>query len=191
MSALWAKYNYHLLTKPIFTKSLTISFLSGLGDVIVQWFESRSKGKFKLDKMRTAKMCIYGAVIGAPFNHYWYKWLDGAILPGRVLPFLGNISNYKKLVLDQLLFAPFIICAFFTTMTLLDGKGPRAARDRIKTELVPTLKLNYLLWPAAQIINFTFVPPQHRVGYVGFLVMIWSCVLSWTFNRSKEKLHQK
>jgi len=182
MAGLWAKYNIALAAQPLLTKSATVSFLSGFGDWLVQNIQSRGEGKWSHDWARTGKMCFYGAFVVAPLNHYWYKILDRVVRPGRDLGFFGNSANYKKLALDQLFFAPIIISAFFVSMTFLNGKGPKEAVERIKRDIVPTLKLNYCLWPAAQFINFTFVPPQHRVGYVSIVVMFWSCLLSWSAN---------
>jgi len=165
----------------LLTKSATVSILSGLGDCLVQIIQHRKEEKWKYDWIRTGKFCFYGAFVSAPLNHYWFAILDRVVPTGRYTIFGTNVANYKKLLLDQLLFAPFILSAFFTTMTFLEGKGPSVALTRIRNNLYPTLKLNYCLWPAAQFINFKFVPIQHRVGYVSFIVMIWSCILSYSF----------
>ena len=71
---------------------------------------------------------------------------------------------------------------------MLEGKGASEAVASVKQAIVPVasrvaplaaprrsraarqaLKMNYVVWPAAQLINFTFVPPQHRVGYISGL----------------------
>ena len=35
----------------------------------------------------------------------------------------------------------------------------------MKEKFKPTLMANYLLWPAANLINFAFVPPSQRILY--------------------------
>lgn len=31
--------------------------------------------------------------------------------------------------------------------------------------------MNYAVWPAANLINFKFVPPQQRVGYISMVAI--------------------
>ena len=35
----------------------------------------------------------------------------------------------------------------------------------MKEKFRPTLMANYVLWPAANLINFAFVPPSQRILY--------------------------
>lgn len=42
---------------------------------------------------------------------------------------------------------------------------------------------NYKIWPLAQVINFTFVPIQHRVGFVQLVAIFWNAYLSWMANK--------
>lgn len=48
-------------------------------------------------------------------------------------------------------------------MTVAEGGGKRAITRKIRDVYVPTLKANYVLWPAVQIINFRFVPLQFQI----------------------------
>lgn len=74
-----------------------------------------------------------------------------------------------KTLLDQTIMAPAGIGLFFYAMSLLEGSCPAdamiAARERFK----PTLMANYALWPAANLINFAFVPPSQRILYVNVI----------------------
>ena len=55
---------------------------------------------------------------------------------------------------------------FFTFMTVAEGGGRRAIVRKIQDVYLPTLKANFLLWPAVQILNFRAVPIQFQI--VGF-----------------------
>lgn len=35
----------------------------------------------------------------------------------------------------------------------------------MKEKFKPTLMANYVLWPAANLVNFAFVPPSQRILY--------------------------
>lgn len=39
------------------------------------------------------------------------------------------------------------------------------AVSEMKEKFKPTLMANYVLWPAANLINFAFVPPSQRILY--------------------------
>ena len=43
---------------------------------------------------------------------------------------------------------------------------------------------NYKIWLLAQTLNFTFVPIQHRVGFVQIVAIFWNAYLSWMVNKS-------
>lgn len=55
-----------------------------------------------------------------------------------------------------------LVC-FFTFMTLAEGGGKRQVYRKFRDVYVPTLKANYILWPAVQIINFRFMPLQFQI----------------------------
>ncbi len=66
---------------------------------------------------------------------------------------------------DQIVFAPFMISGFFGFTAALEGKSTDQIKAKLKRDWLPALKANYVVWPAAQLINFTFVP-QVRLLFV-------------------------
>lgn len=52
---------------------------------------------------------------------------------------------------------------FFTIMTIVEGGGKRAVTQKLKDMYLPTLKANYLVWPAVQMINFRLMPLQFQL----------------------------
>lgn len=55
-----------------------------------------------------------------------------------------------------------LVC-FFTFMTLAEGGGRRALTRKFQDVYLPTLKANFMLWPAVQILNFRVVPIQFQI----------------------------
>lgn len=55
------------------------------------------------------------------------------------------------------------LALFFTFMTVAEGGGKRAVARKFQDIYVPSLKANYLVWPAVQIINFRVVPIQLQI----------------------------
>ena len=50
------------------------------------------------------------------------------------------------------------LAAFFTFMTVTEGGGRRAVTRKFQDVYLPALKANFMLWPAAQILNFRVIP---------------------------------
>lgn len=48
-------------------------------------------------------------------------------------------------------------------MTVAEGGGKRALGKKFQDVYIPSLKANYVLWPAVQIVNFRFMPLQFQL----------------------------
>lgn len=48
-------------------------------------------------------------------------------------------------------------------MTVAEGGGKRAVARKFQDIYIPSLKANYLVWPAVQIINFRVMPVQFQI----------------------------
>lgn len=148
------------------------------GDVITQQFVER-KG-FEHDVKRTVRMGTIGLVIG-PILRTWYLALE------RIVPGTATINGFKKMLLDQTLFAPGFILFFFVASETLAGKSRREVRRTLELRYVDTLITNYKVWPIAQSINFTLVPFHHRVGFVQVVALFWNSYLCWMANKPEEE----
>jgi hypothetical protein len=45
-------------------------------------------------------------------------------------------------------------------------------------QLMPALLANWKLWPAAQLVNFTVIPPEQRILFGNIVGVCWTCVIS-------------
>lgn len=52
-------------------------------------------------------------------------------------------------------------------MTIAEGGGKRAVTHKLRDMYLPTLKANYMVWPAVQLLNFRVIPLQFQL--VSFL----------------------
>ena len=48
-------------------------------------------------------------------------------------------------------------------MTIAEGGGKRALAQKFRDVYLPTLKANFVLWPAVQILNFRVIPIQFQI----------------------------
>ena len=89
------------------------------------------------------------------------------------------------MLLDQSLFAPVMICFFFSVSETLAGKQPHEIKEICSRNATYRhwSQNNYKIWLLAQTLNFTFVPIQHRVGFVQIVAIFWNAYLSWMANK--------
>ncbi|XP_034671988.1 mpv17-like protein 2 isoform X1 [Drosophila subobscura] len=132
--------------------------LSCLGDVLEQHLEIYSGEIERFDSQRTSHMAISGVTVGI-ICHYWYKMLDKR-MPGRSMRVVA-----KKIVLDQLICSPVYISVFFVTLGLLEQKDKHEVWEEIKEKAWKLYAAEWTVWPAAQFINFYWIPAHYRIFY--------------------------
>ena len=128
------------------------------------------------DFERLTRFMSYGFLM-APIQHKWFGFLT------RTFPITKTsamVPALKRMALDQLMFAPVGmlilklaksfpysssagLACFFTFMTVAEGGGKRAVARKFQDIYIPSLKANYLVWPAVQIINFRVMPVQFQI----------------------------
>ncbi|KAH7131600.1 hypothetical protein B0J13DRAFT_562902 [Dactylonectria estremocensis] len=133
------------------------------------------------DFERLTRFMAYGFCM-APVQFKWFRFLEH-LFPITKTSAFGPAM--KRVAFDQLIFAPFGVAIFFTTMTIAEGGGRRAVTHKLKDMYIPTLKANYVVWPAVQIVNFRLMPVQYQLPFVSTIGIAWTAYLSLT-NASDE-----
>ena len=85
-----------------------------------------------------------------------------------------------RVACDQLAFAPVMIGVFLSSMATMEGGSPK---HKLETTWWPALKANWMVWPFVQMVNFTFLPLQHRVLFANVVSIGWNSYLSWVNNQ--------
>jgi protein Mpv17 len=128
------------------------------------------------DFERLTRFMAYGFCM-APIQFKWFKFL------GRIFPITKTSAftpALKRVAFDQFIFAPVSVGAFFTVMTVAEGGGRRAVSSKLRDMYVPTLKANFIVWPAVQIVNFRLMPVQYQLPFVSTVGIAWTAYLSLT-----------
>jgi protein Mpv17 len=107
--------------------------------------------------------------------------------------FLGNNFNYSskvlslatKVTVNQICFTPIFNSYFFGMQSLLSGDSLPEVWDRIKRTVPISMMNSCKLWPAVTAFSFTFIDPQHRSIFAGFIAIGWQTYLSY-LNRKAE-----
>uniref|UniRef100_A0A8C7L1F3 Mitochondrial inner membrane protein Mpv17 n=1 Tax=Oncorhynchus kisutch TaxID=8019 RepID=A0A8C7L1F3_ONCKI len=150
--------------------------LVGVGDVISQQVLER-RGLANHNVTRTAKMMSIGFFFVGPAIGSWYKVLDKLVTGGT------KSAAMKKMLVDQLGFAPCFLGAFLGISGTLNGLTVEENVAKLKRDYTDALISNYYLWPAVQIANFYFIPLHHRLAVVQIVAIGWNSYLSWKANK--------
>jgi len=134
------------------------------------------------DFERLTRFMAYGFCM-APIQFKWFRFLERCFPLTKTSAF---VPTMKRVAMDQLVFAPFGmsestwqrsgmykgadewvhilgIACFFTVMTVAEGGGRRAVQNKLRDMYVPTLKANFMVWPAVQLVNFRLMPVQFQL----------------------------
>lgn len=122
---------------------------------------------------RLALFSVWGFILSF-FQSPWYAFLNNSLNEDNMF-----LSVLRRVLTDQLCFSPISLLAFFTYTTAVMEGGDRAAVvHKLKTAYLPTIVLNYAIWPAAQFINFLFIPSPMQIPFSSTLGVFWNAYLS-------------
>ncbi|KAK5879717.1 hypothetical protein CesoFtcFv8_022811 [Champsocephalus esox] len=176
MAGLWKSYQVLMTKYPWSVQIVTAGSLMGVGDVISQQLFER-RGLNHHNVQRTAKMMSIGFFFVGPVIGSWYKVLDRLVVGGT------KSAAVKKMLADQLCFAPCFLGAFISISGALNGLTLEDNVTRLKRDYPDALISNYYLWPAVQMANFYFIPLHHRMAVVQIVAVAWNSYLTWKVNK--------
>lgn len=178
MRQAWGLYARVMRDHPVKTQLITTATVMLSGDLIAQKVLER---RTSIDVPRAARFFIMGIGFVGPVLRVWYLTLERVVGVGS-----GRAVVIKKVLLDQGVFTPVFIPSFLVTLGALQRRSWEDIKRTVRTDYLPILKANYMLWPAAQLINFRFVPLSYRVPFASCVALVWNTYLAWKANRTIE-----
>ena len=198
----WQSYLQLLAEAPLPTKAVTAGLIIGSGDAAAQVIESSLVTSNSLDPSseaersaevttaatgvdltRLARWAAFGFFLQAPWNHFFYLALDGA-LPPTEEPF--TMTTATKVFIDQFVQAPIFTAVIFIFLAVVEGRGLNAGKRQIDEELFQVLLKNWAVFLPATIINLAFLPNELRVLFLNSVFFFWTIFLSLTVNANKD-----
>uniref|UniRef100_A0A7M4E5V9 Mitochondrial inner membrane protein Mpv17 n=1 Tax=Crocodylus porosus TaxID=8502 RepID=A0A7M4E5V9_CROPO len=145
--------------------------LMGVGDVVSQQLVEQ-KGLRGHSGRRTLRMMAIGFCFVGPVLGGWYKLLDRLVL--------GTTKTVavKKMVLDQVGFAPIFLGSFLAIAGAVNSLSAKENWEKIQ-RVSPW----GCIWPAVQVANFYFIPLNYRLAVVQCVAIVWNSYLSWKANQ--------
>lgn len=162
----------------IITNTLSCGGLMALGDAIQQECEiyrgehkSATEG-WRHDWKRINRMFWVGLAQG-PSQHLFYNWLD-YFIPSR-----SASGITKKILLDQLVASPMCLLIFFLGLGYFEDHSLEEICAEIRAKFFFIYKVDWMVWPPVQMINFYYLSPKYRVVYINFVTMLYDVFLSY------------
>lgn len=199
VNELWNSYLDALESNPLLVKSITAGVILGAADLSGQAIQQATSAKEiaatedmmtstvggggGVDIARFVRFAFFGFILQAPWNHFYYLLLDGA-LPPTVDPFTS--TTFIKVLIDQFIQAPIFTVLIFGFLGVLEGKSLDAIKDQLDDDYVDTMVANWKLWVPATVVNIAFCPPILRVLFLNVVFFFWSIFLSLKLNKTEE-----
>ncbi|XP_065837418.1 uncharacterized protein [Oscarella lobularis] len=179
-----AWYNRQLEKAPITTKSITSGVLFGLGDLIAQFIMGGKDTAF--DFKRLGRATVFGFAILGPLAHLHFNFLEYLVV--KRFAVRASLMPFAKVFIEQFTYwAISINMIYHFSIAVMEGLGVEGGIERVKTKIIPTMKANYMLWPAVQIINFKLVPLAHQLNFVLIVSIGWAVYLSLLGSKKAEE----
>ncbi len=191
LEEVWASYLSALEADPLLVKSITAGVILGAADLsgqaiqqaIANDSEDNDTASSGVDFARFARFAFFGFILQAPWNHFYYQLLDGA-LPPTEDPFTATTGI--KVVIDQFVQAPIFTVLIFGFLGFLEGKTIDEIRNQLDEDYVDTMLANWKLWVPATAVNIAFCPPILRVLFLNVVFFFWSIFLSLKLNKAED-----
>ncbi|KAJ1974846.1 hypothetical protein H4R34_004564 [Dimargaris verticillata] len=165
-------------------ESLPLPITTGKADIVMA--ATSAGAKASIDFLRVAQFASYGFCL-APVMHSWYGFLNthfpiptvGAAVGQSPMNRQVFFAVCKRVLTDQICWAPIGLGIFFTFITLAEGGRFQEIRDKFEHSYFPALLTNYKVWPFVQFANFCYIPLLYQVPFVSLVSIFWNSYLSW------------
>jgi hypothetical protein len=143
VSEAWGAYNIALEANPLVVKSVTAGVILGAADLTGQALENFRKKEGEesssVDLARAVRFSIFGLILQAPWNHFYFNILDG-VLPPTANPF--SLTTGVKTFIDQFIQAPIFTVLIFVFLGALEGKAMEDIQKQLKDDYKDTIIAN-------------------------------------------------
>ena len=109
------------------------------------------------------------------------------IIERVVGPATNPIAAAKKVALGHVFLFPSYAFAFNVWMGLLEGRGVQGGITKFEDTWAEVFMMGSAFWPIANMFNFMYCPPAHRVLFLNGGGLFWNAYLSYQNVKSNER----
>ncbi|RUS80955.1 hypothetical protein EGW08_011275 [Elysia chlorotica] len=146
-----------------------------MSDLMLQVLHDRRKAQqdqreWIYNIWRTVRLVVVTGILSA-IGRSWYKFLDAVYVESTAKDVAA------KVVLDELLMAPFVITSYIFALGLLEGNHLKNTHLKWRENFTMIYQVDLLVWPTIQLINVMLVPPYLRVPFINACTFLWNLYL--------------
>ncbi|KAI5716402.1 hypothetical protein M8J76_005868 [Diaphorina citri] len=116
---------------------------------------------------------LFGTFYVAPTVYCWLR-IAKYLWPKPTLN-----HSLKKALVEQVTYTPFGMVSFYMGINLLEGRSPADGWAEVREKLWPTYRVGAVVWPVAQMINYTVIAEKNRLGFMSACSLMWSTFLAY------------
>lgn len=90
-------------------------------------------------------------------------------------------------MLDQIVASPLFIVSYFIPAGLLEGHSMQECNEELGRKFLTVYKVDWLIWPPCQFINFYFLPLRYRVLYINAITTLYNVFLCYIKHKQLSK----
>jgi hypothetical protein len=173
VSEAWSAYNTALEANPLVIKSVTAGVILGAADLTGQALENSRKEEGEdaspVDLARAARFAVFGLVLQAPWNHFYFNILDG-VLPPTANPF--SLTTGVKTFIDQFIQAPIFTVLIFVFLGALEGKAVDDIQKQLKDDYKDTIIANCKCNAITDCSHWRLSVPSTHVLFLLFVTRV-------------------
>ncbi|TXT15667.1 hypothetical protein VHUM_00170 [Vanrija humicola] len=123
-----------------------------------------------------------GGFIFAPLAHTWLGFIEKIKYPSKIR------TLATRLAVDQFLWGPFIVCMFWGCNGILEGKSISEVKQKVEMAFLPVYMRSMCVFGPTAAINFTLIPPQHRLTLAQTVGLGWNTYLSYLNHVNNKRM---
>uniref|UniRef100_A0A7E4V232 Mitochondrial inner membrane protein Mpv17 n=1 Tax=Panagrellus redivivus TaxID=6233 RepID=A0A7E4V232_PANRE len=171
MASIFRAYQRLLNTRPLATQMISSGVLGASGDAICQYIIERRTHQ-SYDKWRTVRFFVLPCFFIAPVLSKWLVLLERVKGHPKIVPL-------KKLLIDQICYAPFFSASIIFNLRVLEGHSLTESKDMLVRDFWNIYQHSIKYWPCVQLVNFYLMPLNFRVIFVQIAALAWNTFLSF------------
>jgi len=141
---------------------------------------------WRFDFVRLLRLTVYAGLIFAPATKRWFELLESWFPSPLPDPSSGAVSGsasfavaMQRMLADQLLYSVCVLCSLFLWSGAWEsGFDVGHMGRKLSANLWPSLRANWRLWPAVQLINQSIVPLNMRMLVAALVNIPWTAYLA-------------
>ena len=102
---------------------------------------------------------MFGCCLAGPFSYYHYNYWLPKLAPMSKVPKFKELL--RKVGFDQAIIPLYQYPLYLYFMAYMEGRTAKECIANVKDNIVRVFIGDLKLWPAAQVINFLYVPAQY------------------------------